>query len=445
MERALDRKQQLEGVGGIRARGERVALGLMTRSYALHTALAAVRSNPEFAEKVRNIVAERLTAKGYSHDEAMRKANALITWAKQSRMVMSEPDKVAQGIANMLKNASLSERVTLVDSFARSDFGKDTVKAGLAAPIGLVAGWLGERLSAHGHTNIGAFFSTVGDQFDGRIRAPAAFSIAAENNPFSSDGVRPLVTPAYMPMVRTGVLHPPHSAEQPVIRQHDHGGDVYDVKHAYDMHRSYGTPEDLKEFRERLGDYMWIVADPYDPGFKLSNLMEGDRVVIDTRQGSFEVSRNDLDEFVKVLGEMGIRDFSAASPKGFDMSPADFQPSPEAAYFQQSYMDELRERIEGGDHNPQTVKDFLDVSNTLGKQEEAAAFLEKMSNETEGDVKVPWWASGDNSEPDLSQYVGGAAEAKGREQDLSDYVTGSDTGQEWFGGDAGWRRKSTDL
>ncbi|MEM1975118.1 MAG: hypothetical protein QW074_03415 [Candidatus Caldarchaeum sp.] len=453
MERMLDKRRELEGRGGIVARAERLALGVMTRSYTVRVAMSAVRSDPKFAESVRNAYAERLTMKGYSLEEATRKADLLIGWAKQSRIVEARPEKVAQGFANMLKPSTMSQRITLVDSFARSDFGKHVVGAalieGILSPtVGKAAGWMSMRLSASGHASAGAFFGYVSDQLDGRIRAPAAFTLAADNNPFSPEGVKPLVTPAYVPEFRTGILHPAGSAEQPLIRQHDYGGDPSDVKHAYDMHRSYGTPEDYKRFQERFEEYMWIVANPYDPDFRLTNLMDGgDRIVVETSMGTYEVSKNELDEFMKVMEEMGAR-AHAASAKGYDVSPADYQPGPGVSELQQQYMDSLREKIISGADDPKTLDELFSVADSLGKREDAASFVERVGSESDGEFKVPWWAAG---REDVSEHMSWGDFGK-KENDVGDTVesqmppewgqAGAESGKN--GGENEWKRKSSD-
>ncbi|MEM2651459.1 MAG: hypothetical protein QXU87_05215 [Candidatus Caldarchaeum sp.] len=437
MERMLDKKRELEGRGGIVARAERLVLGVMTRSYTANVAMSAVRSDPKFAEAVRNAYAERLMMKGYSQEEAMRKADLLIGWAKQSRMVEARPEKVAQGFANMLKSSTMSQRIALVDSFAKSDFGKHVVGAslveGILSPtVGKAADWMSTRLSASGHVSAGAFFGYISDQLDGKIRAPAAFSLAADNNPFTPEGVRPLVTPAYVPEFRTGILHPAGTAEQPVIKQHDYGGDPSDVKHAYDMHRSYGTPEDFRRFEERIGEYMWIVANPYDPDFRLTNLVDGgDRVVVETNMGTYEVSKNELDEFMKVMEEMGARMSHAAPAKGYDVSPADYQPDPGVAEAQQQYMDSLREKIFSGADDPRTLDEFFSVADSLGKREDAASFVERVGSESDGEFKVPWWTAGSepSAEPqDVSEHMSWGDFGK-KENDVGD--TESQMPPEW--------------
>ncbi len=404
MERRLDRMEELEkkletgelqGMKRIAAGAEHMALAVVTRNHMLSTSLTAVRRDQQFAEKVRDAVAQRMVERGVDPLQAAEKADKLIRWAKQGRIVAVEPEKFAEGFANVLKIASPSERVMLVDSFARSNFGETALKAYFFMPAGIVSSWLGERLSASGHVGSGAFFSAIGGQLDGRIRAPAAYSIASETNPFAPEGVRVNVTPATTVPVRTGLLHPHHSAEPPVIKGHDFGGEPRDVADASSYVKNYGTPSEVKEFQERLGDYLWIVSDPYDPGF---NLIKEDKLVITTEGPdkvpvTFEVSKQDLDDFINVLQNMGYRHFSAS----------------------------------GRDHSV-TVEDAQPDFGLWGEKTWGTAppgWGEDAAGSGFGDAPPEW---GRGSHDDRSSKP-------------------SDNMSDWFveGGDAGWRRKSTDL
>ncbi|MEM4273298.1 MAG: hypothetical protein QW420_02945 [Candidatus Caldarchaeum sp.] len=332
MEKRLDRLEELENRSGFRAWAQRRALTVVTRSYALNMALDAVRGDKRFAEGVRDQLAARfIEKKNMSPEDALKKADALIAWAKQGGIVAMTPEKFAEGFATMYRGASFSEKVALLDSLARSDFGKHALAAYMLMPAGMAASWLGERLAARDGAafHVGSALSWIGSKMDGRIGAPAAFSVAADAaQPFDPSGIRASVGFSTTTPVRTSLSHPYSSADAPVIKGPDLGGSYEDVIDAMRYTSRYGTPSDVKDFEGKVGDYLWITASPYED-FKLIN--ESDKVYVHAGDGvhsaTFEVSKQDLDDFMEVLEKMGYRDYSV-SGRPPDVSVEDAQPSP---------------------------------------------------------------------------------------------------------------------
>jgi hypothetical protein len=191
----------------------------------------------------------------------------------QSGGARMTPEQWAEGFAAMMKNPNLTtlEKVTLLDSFARSNPGRGIVIADLAAPFGLLTQKVGEgvenlgtRVGSERLLRAGEALEGFGRGFDGHITAPAAFQIGA-TEPWAEKGVHVTVPQGYVP--NAGVdWHASGSPAEYVIRRDDVGGEYKDVTDAKGFVAAFGSSEDVKRFEtnENLQHLAEAVTPPSD-------------------------------------------------------------------------------------------------------------------------------------------------------------------------------------
>jgi hypothetical protein len=191
----------------------------------------------------------------------------------QSGGARMTPEQWAEGFAAMMKNPNLTtlEKVTLLDSFARSNPGRGIVIADLVAPFGLLTQKVGEgvetlgaRVGSERLLRAGEALEGFGRGFDGHITAPAAFQIGA-TEPWAEKGVHVTVPQGYVP--NAGVdWHASGSPAEYVIRRDDVGGEYKDVTDAKGFVVAFGSSEDVKRFEtnENLQHLAEAVTPPSD-------------------------------------------------------------------------------------------------------------------------------------------------------------------------------------
>jgi hypothetical protein len=191
----------------------------------------------------------------------------------QSGGARMTPEQWAGGFAAMVKNPNLTtlEKVTLLDSFARSNPGRGIVIADLTAPFGLLTQKVGEgveklgaRVGSERLLGVGEALEGFGRNFDGHITAPAAFQIGA-TEPWADKGVHVTVPQGYVP--NAGVdWHASAPPAEYVIRREDAGGEYKDVTDAKGFVATFGSSEDVGRFEtnENLQHLAEAVTPPSD-------------------------------------------------------------------------------------------------------------------------------------------------------------------------------------
>jgi hypothetical protein len=191
----------------------------------------------------------------------------------QSGGARMTPEQWAGGFAAMVKNPNLTtlEKVTLLDSFARSNPGRGIVIADLTAPFGLLTQKVGEgveklgaRVGSGRLLGVGEALEGFGRNFDGHITAPAAFQIGA-TEPWADKGVHVTVPQGYVP--NAGVdWHASAPPAEYVIRREDAGGEYKDVTDAKGFVTTFGSSEDVRRFEtnENLQHLAEAVTPPSD-------------------------------------------------------------------------------------------------------------------------------------------------------------------------------------
>jgi len=191
----------------------------------------------------------------------------------QSGGARMTPEQWAGGFAAMVKNPNLTtlEKVTLLDSFARSNPGRGIVIADLTAPFGLLTQKVGEgveklgaRVGSERLLGVGEALEGFGRNFDGHITAPAAFQIGA-TEPWADKGVHVTVPQGYVP--NAGVdWHASAPPAEYAIRREDAGGEYKDVTDAKGFVTTFGSSEDVRRFEtnENLQHLAEAVTPPSD-------------------------------------------------------------------------------------------------------------------------------------------------------------------------------------
>jgi hypothetical protein len=178
-----------------------------------------------------------------------------ITGIAQSRPVRMDPTEWAEGFAAMMKNPNLTtlEKVTLLDSFARSNPGRDLLISAYAAPFGELTKKVGEKLedlglSVGSEKLVGAGLAVqgFGRGFDGHITAPAAFQVGATPD-LIDHGIVAKITQGYVPDASVDWKAYGMPADL-TVKRHDLGGSPEDVGRVVRNVESYGTSDEVKQY-----------------------------------------------------------------------------------------------------------------------------------------------------------------------------------------------------
>jgi hypothetical protein len=155
----------------------------------------------------------------------------------------------------MLKNPNLTtlEKVTLLDSFARSNPGRDIVISAYVAPFGELTKKIGEGIEDLGLSvgseklvGAGQAVQGFGMGFDGHITAPAAFQIGATPD-FIDHGFVGKITQGYVPDASVDWKAYGMPVDL-VVRSHDHGGTLEDASHVIHNVKKFGTADEVSEY-----------------------------------------------------------------------------------------------------------------------------------------------------------------------------------------------------
>jgi hypothetical protein len=174
-----------------------------------------------------------------------------ITGIAQSSPARMDPTEWAEGFAKMLKNPNLTtlEKVTLLDSFARSNPGRDIVISAYAAPFGELTKKIGEGIEDLGLSvgseklvGAGQAVQGFGMGFDGHITAPAAFQVGATPD-FIDHGIVAKITQGYVPDASVDWKAYGMPADF-VVHRHDLGGTPEDVSRVVHNVEKFGTADE---------------------------------------------------------------------------------------------------------------------------------------------------------------------------------------------------------
>jgi hypothetical protein len=178
-----------------------------------------------------------------------------ITGIAQSSPARMDPTEWAEGFADMLKNPNLTtlEKVTLMDSFARSNPGRDLVISAYAAPFGELTKKIGEKIEDLG-LNVGSeklvgagqAVQGFGRGFDGHITAPAAFQVGATPD-FIDHGIVAKITQGYVPDASVDWKAYGMPADF-VVHRHDLGGTPEDVSRVVHNVEKFGTADEASQY-----------------------------------------------------------------------------------------------------------------------------------------------------------------------------------------------------
>ncbi|MEM4417641.1 MAG: hypothetical protein QXD32_06255, partial [Nitrososphaerota archaeon] len=450
-DRAFERLAELEGQPGFLKSLERSFLRQVARHHTLSEARIGLY-NREFAESLRSNYASYLSAKkqvekaediemGKIKPEAIRSmaergADDLIRSLKQRDTARMTPGEFARGAAEMLRSSSPLQRVALADSLVRSDAGRAIFWSYTLEPFGKALEAVGERVSSRLPT--GSTLSHIGQQMDGHIRAPAAFSLAAQQptNPslpgvqYFGEGVKPTVPAGYVPDPKVGVFSAGRpSAEMPVVRDELLGGSLWDVKAAEEKVERYGAPTDIKGFDSKLPDFMEVFAHQDQAGFKLSDFMDGpgqkkDEPVVfnvertvdgrpDVRINvEYEVPSSKVEQFTEWLeSQKDVVGYSVSRP---EVSQEDAQPYSE------------------------TLHDWVGWpgAKETGQQADSSA------SQTHSESQYGWSKTQEQANESWSDWFGGESQSGAGVSGAS--ATAEDAGPfDWFSGDRGPERASS--
>jgi hypothetical protein len=178
-----------------------------------------------------------------------------ITGIAQSAPARMDPTEWAEGFAKMLKNPHLTalEKVTLMDSFARSDPGRDLVISAYAAPFGELTKKIGEKIEDLGLNmgseklvGAGQAVQGFGRGFDGHITAPAAFQVGATPD-FIDHGIVAKITQGYVPDASVDWKAYGMPADF-VVHRHDLGGTPEDVSRVVHNAEKFGTADEASQY-----------------------------------------------------------------------------------------------------------------------------------------------------------------------------------------------------
>jgi hypothetical protein len=178
-----------------------------------------------------------------------------ITGIAQSAPARMDPTEWAEGFAKMLKNPHLTalEKVTLMDSFARSDPGRDLVISAYAAPFGELTKKIGEKIEDLGLSvgseklvGAGQAVQGFGRGFDGNITAPAAFQVGATPD-FIDHGIVAKITQGYVPDASVDWKAYGMPADF-VVHRHDLGGTPEDVSRVVHNAEKFGTADEASQY-----------------------------------------------------------------------------------------------------------------------------------------------------------------------------------------------------
>jgi hypothetical protein len=178
-----------------------------------------------------------------------------ITGIAQSSPARMDPTEWAEGFAKMLKNPNLTtlEKVTLLDSFARSNPGRDIVISAYAAPFGELTKKIGEGIEDLGLSvgseklvGAGQAVQGFGMGFDGHITAPAAFQVGATPD-FIDHGIVAKITQGYVPDASVDWKAYGTPADF-VVHRHDLGGTPEDVSRVVHNVEKFGTADEASQY-----------------------------------------------------------------------------------------------------------------------------------------------------------------------------------------------------
>jgi hypothetical protein len=230
-----------------------------------------------------------------------------ITGIAQSSPARMDPTEWAEGFAKMLKNPNLTtlEKVTLMDSFARSNPGRDIVISAYAAPFGELTKKIGEGIEDLGLSvgseklvGAGQAVQGFGMGFDGHITAPAAFQIGATPD-FIDHGIVAKITQGYVPDASVDWK----AYGMPVdltVKRHDLGGSPEDVGRVVHNVEKFGTADEVSLYTSSPSmQHMLETVTPPREGPPPDTGKTDDKVVVTVKERVSE----DNDMLSKVISE----------------------------------------------------------------------------------------------------------------------------------------------